>query len=51
MGKFRVKSSGSTSKNGGILGSGIFGMFGTTVQCNSNDTSMYCMLSKFVTQL
>jgi hypothetical protein len=51
MGKgIRVKSnsSGSTPNNGGILGSGIFGMFGTTVQCKADDNSMFCTLSKFV---
>lgn len=34
--------------NGGIMGSGIFGMFGSTVVCNADDTSMFCMLSKTV---
>jgi hypothetical protein len=34
--------------NGGMFGSGIFGIVGSTVQCNSNDTSMYCRLSKMV---
>jgi hypothetical protein len=34
--------------NGGILGSGIFGMFGTTIQCKSDDHSMYCNFMKFV---
>jgi hypothetical protein len=37
-----------SSGNGGILGSGIFGLFGTTVHCNATDTSMYCQLSKTV---
>ena len=34
--------------NGGIMGSGIYGMFGTTVVCKSDDTSAFCMLSKIV---
>lgn len=34
--------------NGGIMGSGIFGMFGTTIQCKSDDTSAFCTLSKIV---
>jgi threonine/homoserine/homoserine lactone efflux protein len=53
MAKARVGGGGSTSTgntggNGGIMGSGIFGMFGTTVQCKADDTSMFCTLSKFV---
>ncbi len=36
---------------GGIGGSGIVGLFGTVVQCNANDTSMYCSLAKFVNML
>jgi len=34
--------------NGGIMGSGIFGMFGTTVHCDSKDDSYFCELSKMV---
>jgi tetrahydromethanopterin S-methyltransferase subunit D len=34
--------------NGGIMGSGIFGMFGTTIQCKAEDTSAFCTLSKIV---
>lgn len=37
-----------SSGNGGIMGSGIFGFFGTTVHCNASDTSMYCQLSKTI---
>jgi hypothetical protein len=53
MGKgIRVKNTGGSSSNtpnnGGILGSGIFGMFGTTVRCDANDNSMFCSLSKLV---
>lgn len=39
---------GSSMGNGGIGGSGIFGMFGTVVQCKSDDTSMYCSLAKLI---
>lgn len=49
MGKFRggsLKKAGTN--NGGILGSGIFGAFGTTVRCDVNDNSMFCLLSKLV---
>jgi hypothetical protein len=55
MAKGRVNSGGgsgntgnTTVGNGGILGSGIFGMFGSTVQCKADDNSMYCSLTKFV---
>ena len=41
-------NTGGMGNNGGILGSGIFGMFGTTVRCDANDNSMFCTLSKFV---
>lgn len=34
-------------KNGGILGSGIFGLFGTVVNCSSTDESIYCNIMKF----
>ena len=37
--------------NGGIMGSGIFGMFGTTVVCDAKDTSMYCTFMKYFTFL
>jgi hypothetical protein len=38
----------NTNSNGGILGSGIFGLFGTTINCDSTDSSMYCSFMKFV---
>jgi hypothetical protein len=38
----------SANNNGGIMGSGIFGMFGSTVVCKSDDKSLYCTLSKTV---
>lgn len=35
--------------NGGIMGSGVFGMFstGTTIKCDSTDDSFYCNIMKF----
>jgi hypothetical protein len=53
MGKMRgdMKRNGGSppppSGNGGILGSGIFGMFGATVHCQSTDDSLYCNIMKF----
>ena len=35
-----------SSGNGGILGSGIFGMFGTIVNCNADSNSVYCTIMK-----
>jgi hypothetical protein len=32
--------------NGGIAGSGIFGLFGTVVNCSSTDESIYCSIMK-----
>jgi hypothetical protein len=43
MGKSMRVSSG----NGGIAGSGVFGMFGSTVVCKSEDNSYYCNFMKF----
>ena len=36
----------SSGSNGGIMGSGIFGFFGTTIKCESTDNSMYCNIMK-----
>ena len=36
----------SSGGNGGIMGSGIFGFFGTTIQCPASDTSFYCSFMK-----
>lgn len=33
--------------NGGIAGSGIYGMFGTGIVCKSEDNSYYCNFVKF----
>lgn len=32
--------------NGGIMGSGIFGMFGTMVNCDAESNSYYCNFMK-----
>ena len=47
-GRGRARSSTDTGSSGGILGSGIFGLFGTTIQCQATDSSMYCSFMKFV---
>ena len=36
------------TNRGGIGGTGIFGLFGTVVQCSSTDTSLYCSLAKLI---
>ena len=36
----------SRGGGGGILGSGIFGVFGTTIKCESTDDSIYCSIMK-----
>lgn len=41
------KTSSSNNSNGGILGSGIFGLFGTKIICDSTDNSTYCNFMKF----
>lgn len=55
MGKSKSRASGGgggpIGGNGGIMGSGIFGMFGSTVQCKSDDNSYFCILSKIVNGL
>lgn len=40
------KGVGSSGQGNGILGSGIFGMFGTVVHCDNNDASWYCWIMK-----
>lgn len=43
------KARGSnTDGGGGIADSGIFGLIGTTVQCDSDDKSWYCKIAKFI---
>jgi hypothetical protein len=49
MGKFR--SLGSRSNDGDVMVSGIFGMFGSVVHCDSNDTSFYCSMVKIINLL
>jgi hypothetical protein len=41
-----AKGGSSTGMGGGILGSGIFGVFGTTIRCDSKDDSTYCSIMK-----
>ena len=41
-----AKGSSGTGLGGGILGSGIFGVFGTTIRCDSKDDSTYCSIMK-----
>lgn len=40
-----------SSGNGGIGGSGVFGMLGTTVQCKSEDNGPYCTFAKLMNVL
>ena len=39
-----------SSKRGGngIADSGVFGLLGTTVQCNADDTSLFCRFAKLM---
>jgi len=46
MAKKKLSYSSANGSNGGIAGSGIFGHFGTIIQCNANDTSTYCSIMK-----
>ena len=42
-----AKGGGSSGgSGGGMLGSGIFGFFGTTIRCDATDTSIYCTIMK-----
>jgi len=48
-GKISVQNNNNTTpNNGGIMGSGIFGMFGSTVHCDANSNSFYCSITKLV---
>ena len=38
----------SSGSGGGIMGSGIFGVFGTTIRCDSKDDSLYCNIMKYI---
>ena len=46
-----AKGGSSTGMGGGILGSGIFGVFGTTIRCDSKDDSTYCNIMKIFNML
>ena len=37
--------------NGGIADSGVFGLVGTTVQCDADDKSWYCKFAKLINVL
>jgi hypothetical protein len=41
-----AKRGPSIGGGGGILGSGIFGVFGTTIRCDSKEDSTYCNIMK-----
>lgn len=41
----------SAGSNGGIMGSGIFGLFGTVIKCDSKDDSLYCNIMKVFNML
>lgn len=45
--KINKSSQNSEVSNGGIMGSGIFGHFGTMINCKAEDNSMYCTFMKF----
>jgi hypothetical protein len=42
---------GISMGNGGILGTGVFGFFGSTVSCKDSDNSYYCNFVKFFNML
>jgi len=44
----RSNNNSANNGNGGIMGSGIFGMFGSTVHCDANSNSFYCSMTKLV---
>jgi hypothetical protein len=48
MGKVNTHSNSASNNSGGIMGSGIFGMFGSTVHCDANNNSFYCSITKLV---
>ena len=47
-GRVRLNNNNNSPNNGGIMGSGVFGMLGTTVRCDANDNSFFCSVSKLV---
>lgn len=44
----KAKSAPADGGSGGIADSGIFGLIGTTVQCESDDQSTYCKIARIV---
>lgn len=46
-----AKSKSIDSGRGGVADSGIFGLLGTTVQCDSGDDSLFCKFAKFMNVL
>lgn len=46
MGKAPRISGGGGGGGNGIMGSGVFGMFGSTVVCKAEDDSTYCLIIK-----
>ena len=43
-----MAKSRSNFNNGGIMGTGVFGHFGTVISCKDSDTSLYCKFMKIV---
>lgn len=43
-----AKGGGGGGSRGGIGDSGVFGLIGTTVQCDSDDKSWYCRFAKLI---
>jgi hypothetical protein len=46
-----AKKSNFSSDNGGIMNSGVYGHFGSTVHCKDSDNSFYCNMTKFLNML
>ncbi len=46
-----MAKSRSSSSSYGIVDSGIFGLLGTTVQCDSGDDSLFCKFAKLMNVL
>lgn len=42
---------GGNGGGGGIADSGVFGLVGTTVQCDADDKSWYCKFAKLINVL
>lgn len=50
MARIRLSSGARNTpntNNGGILGSGIFGMIGTVNTCSATDDTIYCQLARY----